>query len=111
MSYDWNSGTTVSENIKELWKTLAENGIDVWVCSASATDPIRAAVDAWGLHDYVTGVLAMTNKLEDGVYINEYDYETGCGWIKDSEGKAVYGSVQPEMKDACSFCPTGMRRG
>ena len=87
VSYDWNSGTTVSENIKELWKTLAENGIDVWVCSASATDPIRAAVDAWGLHDYVTGVLAMTNKLEDGVYVNEYDYETGCGWIKDSEGK------------------------
>ena len=62
VSYDWNSGTTVSENIKELWKTLAENGIDVWVCSASATDPIRAAVDAWGLHDYVTGVLAMTRR-------------------------------------------------
>ena len=43
-------------------------------------------MDAWGLHDYVTGVLAMTNKLEDGVYINEYDYETGCGWIDGQLG-------------------------
>lgn len=86
VEYKWTSGTQVSENIKELWATLQANGIDVWVCSASATDPIRAAVDAWGLHDYITGMLAMTNKLKDGVYVNEYDYTTGCGWLNDGKG-------------------------
>ncbi len=85
-SYTWTSGTGVSEQVKGLWKLLDENGIDVWVCSASATDPIRAAVDAFGLHDYVTGVIAMTNKVVDGVYVNEYDYDTGCGWLDDGNG-------------------------
>ncbi len=86
VEYTWTSGTQVSENIKELWATLQANGIDVWVCSASATDPIRAAVDVWGLHDYITGLLAMTNVLEDGKYVNQYDYETGCGWLNDGNG-------------------------
>ena len=87
VEYKWTSGTQVSENIKELWKTLDENGIDVWVCSASATDPIRAAIDVWGLHDYLTGMLAMTNVVgEDGKYVNKYDYETGCGWLNDGNG-------------------------
>ncbi|MBQ5322838.1 MAG: hypothetical protein J6J07_05300, partial [Oscillospiraceae bacterium] len=48
--------------------------------------PIRAAIDAFGLHDYVTGMIAMTNKVVDGIYVNEYDYETGCGWLKDGDG-------------------------
>lgn len=87
VEYKWTSGTQVSENIKELWKTLDENGIDVWVCSASATDPIRAAIDVWGLHDYLTGMLAMTNVVgEDGKYVNKYNYETGCGWLNDGNG-------------------------
>lgn len=78
VKYDWTSGTQVSENIKELWQALRKSGIDVWVCSASATSPIRAAIDVWGLHEYCNGVLAMTNKIgEDGKYINEYDYESG----------------------------------
>ena len=86
-SYTWTSGTGASEPLKALWKALDEAGIDVWVCSASATDPIRAAVDAFGLHDYVTGVIAMTNVVgEDGKYVHTYDYETGCGWLKDGDG-------------------------
>lgn len=81
------NGTCVSEPLKNLWKSLDEAGIDVWVCSASATDPIRAAIDAFGLHDYCTGMLAMTNVVgEDGKYEHEYDYETGCGWVVDGEG-------------------------
>ena len=93
------NGTQVSENIRELMKAFKENGIDVWVCSASATDPIRAAIDVWGLHDYVTGLMAMTNKLDaDGKYIAAYDWEGGYawkatpplgaenhGWVKDTE--------------------------
>ena len=86
VEYAWTSGTQVSENIKELMNVLQENGIDVWVCSASATDTVRAAIDVWGLHDYVTGLVAMTNTLEDGKYVNSYDYETGCGWLANADG-------------------------
>ncbi|MBQ6877453.1 MAG: HAD family hydrolase [Oscillospiraceae bacterium] len=81
VSYTWTSGTGVSENLVELYRVLDANGIDVWVCSASAIDPIRAAIDVYGLHDYVTGVIAMCRTLEDGKYVNSYDYETGYGWL------------------------------
>ena len=88
VSFTWNYGTQVSENIVELWKTLSENGIDVWVCSASATDPIRAAIDIWGGHDYIKGMMAMTNKLDaDGKYINEYDWDGGNAWLCKPDGK------------------------
>lgn len=84
VEYSWISGTQVSENIVELWKTLQANGIDVWVCSASATEPIKAAIDAFGLHDYCKGMIAMTLKTDaDGMILNQYDYETGCGWVTD----------------------------
>ncbi|MBQ3501906.1 MAG: HAD family hydrolase [Oscillospiraceae bacterium] len=89
VSYTWTSGTGVSENLVELYRVLDENGIDVWVCSASAIDPIRAAVDVYGLHDYVTGVIAMARSMdEEGKYVNSYDYETGYGW-KIEEGEWV----------------------
>ena len=87
VSYTWTSGTGVSENLQELYRVLDANGIDVWVCSASAIDPIRAAVDAFGLREYVTGVIAMARVLdEEGKYVNAYDYETGYGWkVVDGE--------------------------
>ncbi len=85
-AFKWYHGTQVSDNIKELWAALDNNGIDVWVCSASATDPIRAAVDVWGLHDHLTGLMAMTNKLEGGKYINEYDWEGGYAWLAEEKG-------------------------
>ena len=87
-SYEFTWGTAVSDNIVELWKVLDENGIDVWICSASATDPIRAAIDVWGGHDYITGMMAMTNKLDaDGKYINEYDWEGGYAWLPKAGGE------------------------
>ncbi|MBQ7124069.1 MAG: 5'-nucleotidase C-terminal domain-containing protein [Oscillospiraceae bacterium] len=90
VSYTWTSGTGVSEQLKDLYRWLDEAGIDVWVCSASAIDPIRAAIDAYGLHDYVTGVIAMARTMdEDGRYVNSYDYETGYGWMIDEEGNWV----------------------
>ena len=90
VSYTWTSGTGVSEQLKDLYRRLDEAGIDVWVCSASAIDPIRAAVDAFGLHDYVTGVIAMARTLdEEGRYVNSYDYETGYGWMIDVNGNWV----------------------
>ena len=84
---EYTRGTAVSANINELMKCLSSNGIDVWICSASATDPIRAAVDVWGLHPYVKGLLAMTNVYEGGKYINEYDYDMGYAWFPVSGGK------------------------
>ncbi len=85
VEYEWTSGTQVTENIREMFTAYAESGINVWICSASCTDAIRAAVDVWGLHDCVTGVIAMTNKVKDGKYVNEYDYETGYAWY--TQGK------------------------
>lgn len=86
VTYTWTSGTQVSENIKELWKVLDANGIDVWVCSASGTGPIKAAIDAWGLHDCCTGMIAMTNAKKNEKYVNEYDYKNGCGWLANEDG-------------------------
>jgi soluble P-type ATPase len=85
--YTWTSGTQVSENIVELMKCLDANGIDVWVCSASATDPIRAAIDVWGLHDYVTGMMAMTNVYQGHKFVNEYDYKNGAAWMPIDGGE------------------------
>lgn len=90
VSISWTRGIQVSENVRELWKCLDENGIDVWVCSASGIDQVRAAVDAFGLRDYCSGVLAMTISRDgSGLYTNSYDYESGyaaipscCGWEK-----------------------------
>lgn len=87
VEYTWNSGISVSKNIVELWAALQDNGIDVWVCSASAMEPVRAAIDVFGLHDYCTGVLAMTRTLDDdGKYTNSYDYETGYAWFATEGG-------------------------
>lgn len=87
VTYTWTSGVAVAENLNELWKALDENGIDVWVCSASATGVIKAAIDHFGLHDHCKGMLGMTDKTDgDGRYINEYDYETGCCYYATENG-------------------------
>lgn len=90
VSYEFTLGVSVTENMKELYKSLDENGIDVWVCSASCTGAVRACIDSFGLHDYITGMLGMTNKTDaDGRYINEYDYETGCGFYTSENGEWI----------------------
>lgn len=87
VSVSWTKGVQVCENIRELWKCLDENGIDVWVCSASGIDQIRAAVDAFGLRDYCSGVLAMTISQDgSGLYTNSYNYKSGYGAIPASDG-------------------------
>lgn len=88
VSYEFTLGVNATENIKELYKTLNENGIDVWVCSASCTGAVRACIDSFGLHGYIKGMLGMTNKTdESGRYLNGYDYETGCGFYALPGGK------------------------
>ena len=86
MQYDYVLGVGVTDNARELWKTLHDNGIDVWVCSASGIRQVLAAVDFFGLRDYCTGVLAMTVAKDSlGRFTNAYDYE-GHGFLPSADG-------------------------
>lgn len=79
-------GFTVTENTKELWKTLRDNGIDVWVCSASGINQVLCAIDLFGLHEYCTGVLAMTCAHDAaGRLTSEYDYN-GHAFLANADG-------------------------
>lgn len=80
-------GVSVTPNIVELIQTFADNGINTWICSASLTDTIRAAIDVYEIHVPLTGLLAMTlKKTEAGTYLSEYDYENGCAWLAATDG-------------------------
>lgn len=79
-------GVQVTDNIRELWQCLYENGIDVWVCSASGVQPIMAAIDFFGLHPYCKGLLGMTLKMENGKYASAYDYVDGYPYLAEQDG-------------------------
>ena len=74
-------GASVTDSVKNMLKYYVENGIDTWICSASHIDGVRAAVDAYGLSSYITGVIGMTQKQTNGKFIPAYDYETGYPYI------------------------------
>lgn len=93
-THSWIDGVSVSDNIRELWKALYDNGFDIWVCSASEVSPVMAAVDVFGLHDYCKGVIAMTMaRDEEGKYLPEYDFVDGCGFLAGPEGTWVRDSI------------------
>ncbi len=75
VSVSYKQGITVSPEIQELFHALESNGFDAWVCSASFIDVISAAVspEVFGIEG-VDGVLAMTNKEQNGKYVSDYDY-------------------------------------
>ncbi|WP_312093316.1 hypothetical protein [Aminipila sp.] len=75
ISYKYPVG--ISEEMKELISALDDNGFDVWICSASFIDVIKAAAmqpEQFGLQG-IDGVVAMESKLADGVYDNVYNYD------------------------------------
>lgn len=75
VSVSYKLGITVSPEMKELYKTLNDNGIDTWVDTASPVDVVRAAVDYFQVPG-VDGIVGMTNKTDaQGRYINSYDYD------------------------------------
>lgn len=75
VSVSYKLGITVSPEMKELYKTLNDNGIDTWIDTASPVDVVRAAVDYFQVPG-VDGIVGMTNKKDaQGRYINSYDYE------------------------------------
>ena len=62
--------------------TLAN--IDVYICSASINMVVKAAVDYFKLNKYVSGIIAMALKTNNGLYINEYDLENNGFLIKEN---------------------------
>ena len=81
------TGVSTTNSVKNMLKYYVENGIDTWICSASHVDGVRAAVDAYGLSDYITGVIGMTQKTVNGKFVSAYDYETGYPYINKGNGK------------------------
>ena len=79
-------GVSTTDGVKNMLKYYVENGIDTWICSASHVDGVRGAVDAYGLSSYITGVIGMTQKMENGKFIPAYDYETGLPYINKKGG-------------------------
>ena len=80
-------GVSVTNSVKNMLKYYVNNGIDTWICSASHVDGVRAAVDAYGLSDYITGVIGMTQKQINGKFTTGYDYETGYPYINKGNQK------------------------
>ena len=89
VSCEFPLGVSVTDDVKEMFRAYNNNGIDVWVCSASHADGVRAAVDVYGLSDCIHGVIGMTQKAEGGVYVPAYDWETGYAWLNAGGGKWV----------------------
>ena len=58
-------GIYVTENIRELMRALDAAGVDIYVCSASMDLTVMAAVDSFGLREYVTAVLGVSNRTEE----------------------------------------------
>ena len=77
-------GISVSKNIQELMSCLTKANIDIYICSASINMVIKAAVDYFKLDSYVSGIIAMALKLENGRYINEYDLTNNGFLVKEN---------------------------
>ena len=79
-------GCSTTESVKNMLKYYVDNGIDTWICSASHVDGVRGAIDAYDLSDYITGVIGMTQKMENGKFVPAYDYENGLPYINKKNG-------------------------
>ena len=84
-------GISITENIIELWKSLKEAEIGVYVCSASHIEVVKAAIDVWNLRKYCDGLLGMSVKYTDH-FENEYDLSIGYSykvknniWVNNKE--------------------------
>lgn len=76
VSISYKTGLAFPEEMKDLYNTFMENGIDVYVCSASFYDVVAAAMTnpKYGYNVKEENVYAMRLKTDSqGRYINEYD--------------------------------------
>lgn len=78
VTVDIDTGVTFTDELVDLYQTLAANGIDIYVISASPVDLIRAACDQFGYGVSADNIYAMRLCTdENGRYINKYDYDWG----------------------------------
>lgn len=97
-------GITVTPEIRELYGTFQRNGIDNWICSASPVDVVRAAVDYFKVPG-VKGIVAMTNKTANGVYINAYNYDYHAQTQGPGKSQAISKVIVPQYNgNGPSFC-------
>ncbi len=82
----WECGIQITDEMKNLWSVLNENGIDVWVCSGSNTEIIEAAIDAAGLHDLCKGVLGINLKTKKGTLLNQTNRENAHPMLAAEDG-------------------------
>lgn len=93
VSASYITGLSFTDELRDLYQTLMANEIDVYIVSASPIDTILAANECMGYGVPEDQVFAMRNKLdENGLYINEYDYDWG--------GEGKYSQTQGEGKSA-----------
>ena len=83
-SCTFSQGFCVPKSTVNLLKLLSENGIDIWICSASNAEAVRASVDAFELNGYITGIIGLTQMMEKGRYVAVYDYENGSPYLNRS---------------------------
>lgn len=101
VTFKYEQGMQVTDNIRELWKALKENGIDVWVCSASGDVPLTAAVDYFGLHDYNTGILGLgVTKDEQGKRTCVSDSLTDFAFLAQPDGSWTRGDIPAKVHSA-----------
>lgn len=78
LSADFITGVTFTDELIDLYHTIAASGIDIYIISASPIDTIVAANRAMGYGVPEENIYAMRNKLDaNGRYLNEYNYDWG----------------------------------
>lgn len=87
----WIAGVSVPGSIRELMTVLNENGMPVWICSASMTDVIRAAIDVWGLHESLTGLIGLSLARDtNGRYLACCDPAGGYALLPQETGEWIH---------------------
>jgi phosphoserine phosphatase len=72
----YKKGLRLTPEMSNLMNVLRDSGFDVYVCSASHETAIRvsAGLPKYGYNVPPENVIAMKTKMENGVYLGEYDY-------------------------------------
>jgi phosphoglycolate phosphatase-like HAD superfamily hydrolase len=72
-------GLRLAPEMSNLMNVLRASGIDVYICSASHETVVRvfAGLPKYGYNVPPENVIGMKTKMENGVYLGEYDYSGG----------------------------------
>jgi phosphoserine phosphatase len=72
----YKNGLRLAPEMSNLMNVLRDSGFDVYVCSASHEAVVRvfAGLSKYGYNVPPENVIAMKTKIENGVYLGEYDH-------------------------------------